>query len=144
MQLNKDSSSKIMSGNVTIITLVSVFLISILFISLTDLIRIYNTREEVKNATDAASLAVAQKLLFFETQDLEDEATRIIGANGCDFVELFIDYDEVSVVAAKKVDHIFIGRIFKKTSLIYCTSKVKITFPWDETLGKCKSLRFDF
>ncbi len=53
-------------GNISFLTLAVVVIFTVLFLLIFDLCRIFIAREETKNASDAASLAVAQNLLFFE------------------------------------------------------------------------------
>jgi hypothetical protein len=132
------------NGNAAIISVAALFVVCVFALLLTDLLRIYIAREEAKNASDAASLAITQKLLFFESDGLEEEAKETIFKNNCKFHDMEVLYDEVSVTAKKEVKYLFLGNIFIKESIIYCTSSAKVIYPWDESLGRCKSLVFEF
>ena len=132
------------NGSITIVAMVVLFIVFIFGLSLMDLSSIYTAREQAKNASDAAALAIAQKLLFFDEEGLEELAKDIISKSGCAFFELDLSYDEVSVTAKKEIEYLFLGHIFKKRSTIYATSKAKVIYPWDESFGKCKKLVFDF
>ncbi len=139
-----DTFLKKNNGNITIVAMAVLFIVFIFGLSLMDLSRIYTAREQTKNASDAAALAIAQKLLFFDEIDLEEVAKDIVRKGNCEFYELDLAYDEISVTAKKEIEYLFIGSIFKKESTVYATSKSKIIYPWDESLGKCKRLVFDF
>jgi uncharacterized membrane protein len=127
-------------GNAAIITLAALFIVCVLSLFLIDLSRIYVAREQAKNASDAAALAVTQKLLFFDSEGLEEEAREVIFKNDCKFHEMEVFYDEVTVTAIKEVEYLFLGNLFIKDSIIFCTSRAKVVYPWDESLGRCKSL----
>jgi uncharacterized membrane protein len=144
MQLKRDTFLKKNNGSITIVTMAVLCIVFIFGLSLMDLSNIYTAREQAKNASDAAALAIAQKLLFFEEEGFEELAKDIVNKGDCTLFALDISYDEVSVTAKKEIEYLFLGHIFKKRSSVYTTSKAKVVYPWDESFGKCKKLVFDF
>ncbi|GEM_PF-686205 len=137
------------AGNISIFVICFIIVISTAFLFVIDLSRIFTARLAAQNAANAAALAVGQKIIFFELQDYEIFYTAKEAAekNSCSLVKVIANYDEVNVLVSKKIDFMF-WRIFKILNLeslkVYSSSKVKITFPWDEKFNSCKRINFDF
>ncbi len=129
-------------GNISILTLAAVLVFAVLFLLIFDLCNIFIAREITKNASDAASLAVAQNVLFLENQNLNEMAGKAAGMNGCVLVECKCDYDEIQVTVEKELDFILIGRLMPGYSRVRSTSKTKIIYPWGEQFDYCRSYRF--
>lgn len=132
------------SGNVALLVLVMVTVLSILFLAILDICQIFKVREETKNASDAASLAVAQNLLFFEKPDCIRVAEEVSLLNNCVLVECICSYDEVTVTVKKDVEFFLIDKFIEGYSMIESTSKTKVVYPWDEKFNYCNSYRFSF
>lgn len=115
-----------------------------LFMVCTDLCRIYIARELTKDAADAASLSIAQNLLFFENFDYRNAAEEISSKNKCDLVECYLDYDEVVVSMEKKLNFILIDKFFPESCTVKSISKARIIYPWDDYFGFCKNYEFNF
>jgi hypothetical protein len=109
-----------------------------------DIFQLYAAREHTKNTSDAIALAAAQNLLFFDKDKIVEIANKISKENNCKIDSIEFDYDEVVVTAVKKVNFLFIDKIIRNGSLIYSTSKVKVTYPWDKKFKNCKSFKFEF
>ncbi|MCL4376910.1 MAG: pilus assembly protein TadG-related protein [Actinobacteria bacterium] len=131
-------------GNISIILGVLVLMFAVLFVSIFDIFQLYIAREHTKNASDAATLAAAQNLLFFEQEKILEIANEISRKNDCDLQLIEFNYDEIVVRTFKKVNFIFIGRILKNNCTVYSTSRIKVTYPWDVKFNNCKSFRFEF
>jgi hypothetical protein len=132
------------TGNISILLLTLTLFFLILFIPVFDIFQLYIAREHTKNASDAIALAAAQNLLYFDKDKIVEIAYKISIENNCDIDSIEFNYDEVIVTTVKKVEFIFIGKIIRNSSLIYSTSKVKVTYPWDEKFKNCKSFKFEF
>jgi len=132
------------SGNVTFLSLALLAVFSFLFIVIFDACQIFIAREETKKASDAASLAVAQNLLFFEIPECYKIAEEVAKLNNCFLVECSCVYDEVVVTAGKKIRFIFLDKFIKKGDTATSTSTSKVVYPWDEQLGYCDSYRFSY
>lgn len=132
------------SGNISLLALVVVVVLSILFLIILDICQIFKVREETKNASDAASLAVAQNLLFFEDPDCIKIAEEVTRSNNCILVECIYNYDEVTVTVEKSVRFVLINKFVGKGSVVKSTSKTKVVYPWDEQFNYCNSYKFSF
>jgi secretion/DNA translocation related TadE-like protein len=129
-------------GNVSLLALVAVTVFAVLFMFIFDFCQIFIAREATKNASDAASLAVAQDLLFFENHDCSGAAEKVAASNNCVLVECICDYDEVTTTVEKKLDFILIGKLIPGHSEIRSSSKVKVIYPWEEQFNHCRSYEF--
>ncbi len=132
------------SGNITFLALVVVTMFSILFLVIFDICQIFVVREETKNASDAASLAVAQNLLFFENPDCLRIAEKVARSNNCTLVECICNYDEVIVTVEKRVRFVLINKFVTEYGMVKATSKVEVVYPWDEQFNYCNSYKFGF
>ena len=131
-------------GNISMLALFLTMFFAFLFMVCLDLCRIYIARELTKDAADAASLSIAQNLLFFENFDYENAAEEISSKNKCGLVECYLDYDEVVVIMEKKLNFILIDKFFPESCTVKSTSKTKIIYPWDDYFGFCKNYEFNF
>ncbi len=131
-------------GNVSLLTLVILSVFAVLFMFIFDLCRIFIAREVTKKASDAASLAVAQDLLFFENQDYSRAAKKVAAINNCILIECSCGYDEVTVTVEKKLDFILIDKLMPGYSRVKSTSKAKVIYPWEEQFDYCKSYKFSY
>jgi len=131
-------------GNISILALVSVIFIAFLFLLVFDLCQIFVARENTKNSSDAASLAVAQNLVFFESKNLKEIAQKVVKKNNCILVDCIYDYDEVVVIAEEKLNFILISKFTSKYNRVQSISKTKVIYPWDRRFGFCKYYKFDY
>lgn len=131
-------------GNISMLALFLIMFFAFLFMVCIDLCRIYVARELTKDAADAASLSIAQNLLFFENFDYKNAAEEISGKNKCELVECYLDYDEVVVSMEKKLNFILIDKFFPESCTVKSISKASIIYPWDDYFGFCKNYEFNF
>jgi hypothetical protein len=131
-------------GNISILLLTLNFIFILLLICLFDFCQLFIAREYTKKASDAIALAAAQNLLFFEKPEIIQMANTISNQNNCEIDLIEFNYDEVIVTTVKKVNFIFISKFYKNKNLVYSTSKVKVTYPWDEKFKNCKFFKFEF
>ena len=131
-------------GNISMLALFLTMFFAFLFMVCIDLCRIYIARELTKDAADAASLSIAQNLLFFENFDYKNAAEEISSKNKCGLVECYLDYDEVVVIMEKKLNFILIDKFFPESCTVKSISKTKIIYPWDDYFGFCKNYEFNF
>ncbi len=131
-------------GNISILILTAVLVFAVLFLLMFDLCNIFIAREVTKNASDAASLAVAQNILFLENLNLNEIAGKTAGMSGCILVECKCDYDEVLVTVEKELDFILIGRLMPGYGRVRSTSKARVIYPWEEQFDYCRSYRFSY
>ncbi|MDD3819160.1 MAG: flp pilus-assembly TadE/G-like family protein [Actinomycetota bacterium] len=132
------------SGNITLPVLVTGVILTILFLVVLDICQVFKVREQTKNASDAASLAVAQNLLFFENPDCAKVAEEVTRLNNCTLVECICSYDSVTVTVEKSVKFFLIDKFIRGDSMVKSTSKTKVVYPWDEEFNYCDSYRFSF
>jgi hypothetical protein len=132
------------NGNISLPALAGVIIFSILFMVIFDICRIFIAREETKNASDAASLAVVQNLLFFEEQDCSRIAGEIIRSNNCKLIECICDYDAVTVTVEKDIRFILVNKFTGRCARVKSTSRAKVVYPWDERFDYCNSCEFSF
>ncbi len=137
-------SFKSQGGNITILSLALIILFAFVFLVLSDFCRIFIARSETKKAADSAALAVSQNLLFFEVDSAESLAKRIVEQNNCSLAEVYIGYDKATVSAKKEVGFAFLKFAGFKSCEIISSSKAAVVYPWDESLGLCKSYRFGY
>jgi secretion/DNA translocation related TadE-like protein len=131
-------------GNTSFIVLSTVVALSVLFILIFDLCRIFIAREVTKNASDAASLAAAQDLLFLSDRDCVKAAEKVSTKNNCRLVECRCSYNEVMVTVEKRFDFILLDRLLPVNNHIEATSKAEVIYPWDDHYGYCKSYKFRY
>jgi hypothetical protein len=142
--INKGSHKEDNKGNISMFALFLTVFFAFLFMACIDLCRIYIARELTKDAADAASLSIAQNLLFFENFDYQNAAEEISSKNRCELVRCYLEYDEVVVIMEKKLNFILINKFFQKSCNVQSTSKTKIIYPWDDSFGFCKNYDFNF
>ena len=142
--INKGSYRVNNKGNISILILFLTMFFAFLFMVCIDLCRIYIARELTKDAADAASLSIAQNLLFFENFDYKNAAEEISSKNKCELVQCYLDYDEVVVIMEKKLNFILIDKFFPESCTVKSISKTKIIYPWDDYFGFCKNYEFNF
>jgi len=121
-----------------------IILFSFIFLLLTDFTRIFILRSEVKKAANSAALAAGQDILYLRPEGVSRTAEQAALANGCDFENIIISYDEVTVEISKKINFLLISKIGPDSIRVYASSKVKVIFPWDEKFDSCERIRFDF
>lgn len=131
-------------GNTSFIVLAAVVVLSVLFILIFDLCRIFIAREVTKNASDAASLAAAQDLLFLSDQSCVTAAQKVSTKNNCRLVECRYSYNEVIVTVEKRFEFILLDRLLPGNNYIKATSKAEVVYPWDDHYGYCKSHKFSY
>jgi hypothetical protein len=132
------------NGNISILSIILIFLFAILFLFITDFLRIFTAREITKNASDAAVLAIAQYILYFKNSDYEETAKEILKKNNCFLDCLDFSYDELTVTAGKEMKFLLIDKFFPGKFKIKSKSKVKILYPWDDFFGYCKFYKFNY
>ncbi len=131
-------------GNITLLTLVTTLVLLLVFLSLFDLCRVFIAREKTKNAADAAALAVSQNLIFFEKEDIENIALKVLDQHKCKLVGYRISYDEVIIVAGKRLDFLIVDKFTHKYDVIKSISKTKVIYPWDKKLNYCEYYQFKY
>ena len=141
---NCNLSFKSQGGNITILALALIVFFAFVFLVLSDFCRIFIARSETKKAADSAALAVSQNLLFFEVDSAQSIAKNIVEKNNCDLAEVYIGYDEATVFVKKEVEFIFLKFAGFNSCDITSYSKAAVIYPWDESLGLCKSYRFGY
>ncbi len=140
----KNKNKEKVNGNISILALFLTMFFAFLFMICIDLCRIYIARELTKNAADAASLSIAQNLLFFENFDYKNTAEDISSKNKCELAECFLYYDEVVVIMEKKLNFILINKFFPESCTVKSISKARIIYPWDDYFGFCENYEFNF
>ncbi|MCL4378758.1 MAG: pilus assembly protein TadG-related protein [Actinobacteria bacterium] len=131
------------SGNISIFTIILIFIFALLFLLIIDFSRIFTAREITKNASDAAALAVAQNILFFENSDYEETVIEVLKRNNCFLDYLDLSYDEITVAAGKEMKFLLIDKFFPGKFKIKSESEVKILYPWDDFFAYCKFYEFN-
>jgi len=131
-------------GNISFLTLAVIAVFAILFMFIFDFCRIFIAREVTKNASDAASLAVAQDLLFFKIFDCNRSAEKTAALNNCVLVECRCEYDEVVVTVEKEFDLVLLDRLIPGCSKVRSISKTEVIYPWEEQSGCCRSYEFGY
>jgi hypothetical protein len=132
------------SGNISILSIILIFIFALLFLLIIDFLRIFTAREITKNASDAVALAVAQDILYFDNSDYEKTAKEILKKNNCFLDYLEFSYDELTVTAGKEMQFLLIDKFFPGKFKIKSRSKVKILYPWDDFFGYCKFYKFNY
>jgi len=141
---NCNVSFKSQGGNITILALVLVTFFAFVFLVLSDFCRIFIARSETKKAADSAALAVSQNLLFFDAGSAQSLARTIVEKNNCSLEEVYVGYEQATVFAKKEVKFIFLKFAGFNSTEITSYSKAAVIYPWDESLGLCKSYRFGY
>ncbi len=131
-------------GNISFLTLAVVTIFSVLFLLIFDLCQVFIAREETKDASDAASLAVAQNLLFFENLDCNKIAEEVAQRDGCVLVECNSEYDEVMVTMERKLNFILVDKFILGNCSVRSTSRTKLVYPWDDKFGYCDTYEFGY
>ncbi|MBN2072633.1 MAG: flp pilus-assembly TadE/G-like family protein [Actinobacteria bacterium] len=137
-------SLKAEKGNMAFLTIAMIILVCFIFAAVFDICQLYVAREQAKNFSDSIALALAQDLIFFDSDMFEDTIKSLSGANDCKIVECTITYDGILVTAEKKVGMVFLDRIIHSLKMVRSRSLAGVTFPWDESLGLCDSYRFHY
>ncbi len=131
-------------GNVSLTVMTSAVLLFVFFFILFDLTRIFVAREQTKNASDAAVLAAAQNLIYFDQDKSRAIARKAAGEHGCRLVYIEVGYDEVIVCAEIEPDLALIDRFFPQGLRIQSVSSAKVLYPWDHGFGYCSYYQFDY
>jgi len=131
-------------GNISFLTMAITVFFSILFVVIFDICQIFIAREETKNASDAASLAAAQNLLFFDSNRCCEIADEVAELNGCDMTGCSSGYDEAVVEAEKSVSFIMLDKLFKVSGKVTSISRARVLYPWDEHFNFCDSYEFSY
>jgi hypothetical protein len=137
-------SFKSQGGSITVLALVLIVFFAFVFLVLSDFCRIFIGRSITKKAADSAALAVSQNLLFFDVDSVQSIAKNIVEKNNCSLTEVYISYDEATVFVKKEVKFIFLKFAGFNGCEISSCSKAAVIYPWDESLGLCKSYRFGY
>ena len=132
------------TGNVSLIIMVSAVLLFLFFFILFDLTRIFVAREQTKNASDAAVLAAAQNLIYFDQDKSRAIARKVVNEHGCRLVYIQIGYDEVIACAEVEPNLTLIDRFFAQGLYIQSVSRSKVLYPWDHGFGYCSYYQFDY
>lgn len=117
-------------GNVTILSITITIVLIVFTPFIIDVAILFKTRADAKSASDAASLAAAQEILFLE--DGENIAKAIAEKNSAKLVSYFAYDNEVIVTTSKIANFIFIDSFIKDTIEIKATSSSEVKFPWSE------------
>ena len=141
---NYNLSFKSTGGNISVLVLVLIIFFAFVFLLLSDVCRIFIVRSITKKAADSAALAVSQNLLFFDMDSAEIIAKNIVEKNNCSLVQVYVGYDETTVFAKKEIEFIFLKLAGFKSCEVTSYSKAAVLYPWDESLGLCKSYRFGY
>lgn len=137
--LNKDLKIKLRKfmkkfnsqrGNVAILSITIIIVLIVFTPFIIDVAILFKTRADAKSASDAASLAAAQEILFLE--DGENVAKAIAEKNNAKLVSYFANNNEVTVTTSKIANFIFIDNFIKDSIEIKATSSSEIKFPWSE------------
>ncbi len=131
-------------GNSAIVILVMVIVFLVLFASVLDVCRILICRERTRNAADAAALAVAQEMVFFEYQELESIAGKMVDSHSCRLESLNITYDMVTVSAVSEIKLLILDRFTGDAWNIRSASSAEVIYPWDRRLGLYRYYEFSF
>ncbi|MBU2597575.1 MAG: hypothetical protein KKC53_00095 [Actinobacteria bacterium] len=117
-------------GNVTILSITITIVLIVFTPFIIDVAILFKTRADAKSASDAASLAAAQEILFLE--DGENVAKAIAEKNNAKLVSYFANNNEVIVTTSKIANFIFIDNFIKGSIEIKATSSSEVKFPWGE------------
>jgi len=117
-------------GNVTILSITITIVLIVFTPFIIDVAILFKTRADAKSASDAASLAAAQEILFLE--DGENVAKAIAEKNNAKLVSYFVNNNEVTVTTSKIATFIFIDNFIKDSIEIKATSSSEVKFPWSE------------
>lgn len=117
-------------GNVTILSITITIVLIVFTPFIIDVAILFKTRADAKSASDAASLAAAQEILFLE--DGENVAKAIAEKNNAKLVSYFANNNEVTVTTSKIANFIFIDNFIKDSIEIKATSSSEVKFPWGE------------
>ena len=131
-------------GSSAVVILVMILVFLVLFTGILDVCRILICRERTKNAADAAALAVAQEMVFFEYQELGIIAEKMARRHSCRLESLNITYDMVTVSAASEIKLLLLDRFTGDAWNIRSVSSAEVTYPWDRRLGLYRHYEFSF
>ncbi len=131
-------------GSSAVVILVMVLVFLVLFTGILDVCRILICRERTRNAADAAALAVAQEMVFFEYQELESIAEKMAGSHRCRLESLNITYDMVTVSAVSEIKLLLLDRFTDDAWNIRSASSAEVIYPWDRRLGLYRYYEFNF
>lgn len=131
-------------GSSTVVILVMVLVFLVLFTGILDVCRILICRERTRNAADAAALAVAQEMVFFEYQELESIAEKMVDSHRCRLESLNITYDMVTVSAVSEIKLLLLDGFTGDAWNIRSASSVEVIYPWDRRLGLYRYYEFSF
>jgi len=117
-------------GNVAILSITITIVLIVFTPFIIDVAILFKTRADAKSASDAASLAAAQEILFLE--DGENVAKFTAEKNNTKLVSYFANNNEVIVTTSKIAKFIFIDNFMKDSIEIKATSSSEVKFPWGE------------
>jgi len=129
-------------GSSAVVILVMILVFLVLFTGILDVCRILICRERTRNAADAAALAVAQEMVFFEYQELESIAEKMARRHRCRLESLNITYDMVTVSAVSEIK--LLDRFTGDAWNIRSASSAEVIYPWDRRLGLYRYYEFSF
>ena len=132
------------NGNISFLALTVVLIFSFLFMLLFDISQIFVAREVTKNTADSIALSIAQDLLFFEENKINQKAKELAIESGCSISDIKYDYDVVRVEVSKELKYIFIDKFFPRYKKIKSFSKTQVIFPWDDKFSYLKSYKFSY
>jgi len=117
-------------GNVTVISITIAIVLIVFTPFIIDVAILFKTRADAKSASDAASLAAAQEILFLE--DGENVAKAMAEKNNAKLISYSTNNNKVIVTTSKIANFIFIDNFIKDSIEIKATSSSEIRFPWSE------------
>ncbi len=131
-------------GSSAVVILVMILVFLVLFTGILDVCRILICRERTRNAADAAALAVAQEMVFFEYQELGIIAEKMARRHKCRLESLNITYDMVTVSAVSEIKLLLLDKFTGDAWNIRSVSSAEVTYPWDRQLGLYRYYEFNF
>ena len=131
-------------GSSAVVILVMILVFLVLFTGILDVCRILICRERTRNAADAAALAVAQEMVFFEYQELESIAEKMARRHRCRLESLNIAYDMVTVSMVSEIKLLLLDRFTGDVWNIRSASSAEVIYPWDRRLGLYRYYEFNF
>ncbi len=144
LKIKPESNKTSISGNISIISLISIAVVAFIFFILTDICRIFIIREMTKNTADAIALSCAQDILFFEVDKTESLAQDMAERNSCKLLEIKIFYDRVFVSVEKELHFVMLKSFYPEGCTISSSSSATVIFPWDESFEYCDSYLFSY
>jgi hypothetical protein len=132
-------------GNAMLFTISLVLVFIFILLVLFDLCRIYIVREAAKTVSESIALAASQELLYFRPENIRDLAEDMASSNGCRLIGLNMGYDEIEIRVEKKINVAVLGKIgLESFKAVSSGSRVKVVYPWDRRLKKCRYYEFGY